>query len=448
MRWAILTTTLPLLLLTAGIRDASACSCMPSGPPCQNYFASDVVFVGTVRSITPVPGAHFMANVRVEFDNAVASRGFQGTSVTVFTADNGAACGYAFRPGERYVVYARRSSATTTQIVTSICSRTRPISEASEDLKFFESVSTLAFAPRVFGSISHWDRDPVTGDPRNAGPVGKVVLTLSSSGSSFQVQTGQDGRYEFSGVPPGQYLLMGVAPPLFSSASLKASFELPDTRACHQADFVIPYDSRVIGSIVDAEGRPVANAHVEITPVDKIGSVFYMPSKIASSDLGGHFELAEVLPDRYILGVNLAQGPDDVVASTRYHPNATDPDQATVFEIRPGERVTLDQMVISPASRAYTVTGRITFPDGKPAGGVAVSLEDGHQKWKRVAAEVQTGADGSFSFVVHDGLAYIANARYENPLVPGRTQATASHRFVASEGNVKTLELVLVPVRR
>lgn len=52
-----LTVLLPALtfLLAAGVGDASACSCQPSGPPCQNYFQSDAVFIGTVRSITPAP---------------------------------------------------------------------------------------------------------------------------------------------------------------------------------------------------------------------------------------------------------------------------------------------------------------------------------------------------------------------------------------------------------
>jgi hypothetical protein len=78
---------------------------------------------------------------------------------------------------------------------------------------------------------------------------------------------------------------------------------------------------------------------------------------------------------------------------------------------------------------------------------VEVSLEDGHQRWKRVAAAVETGVDGTFSFVVNEGIAYVANARYENPLVPGRTDATASMPFVASEEKAKKLEMVLSPRR-
>ncbi len=435
------------LLLAPGASPLLACQCMPSGPPCQSYFQSDVVFVGTVRSITLVPGTDFQARVRVEFEDAASSRGVEGTSITVFTSDNDASCGYAFRRGERYVVYADRTK-DAAQIRVSRCSRTRPLAEGAEDVNFFATFSTPAFGAHVSGSISHWDRDSVTGDPRNAGPVPNVVLTLSGSDRSFQTRTGQDGRYEFTGVPPGQYLLNGIAPPLFSSAPLKLVFELRDARACHQADFTIRYDSRIGGSIVGNDGRPVVNAIVEITPAEKIGTADYVPSEIATSDQGGNFELTEVPPGRYILGVNLSRGPDDVVSPTRFHPDASAPTQATVFEVQAGERVRLDRMVIPPDPPAYRVSGRVTFPDGRPAAGVEVALEDGHQKWKRVAAEVRTGADGSFSFVVHEGLAYVANARYVAPLTPRRTQATASIPFVASEEKVKMLLMVLSPVRR
>ena len=434
------------LLLAPGASPLHACQCMSSGPPCQNYFQSDVVFVGTVRSITPVADDDYQSRLRVEFDNAVPSRGVEGASVTVFTAEDAAACGYAFRRGERYVVYARRSN-DGARIHASICSRTRPLAEGSEDLKFFDTLAIPAFSPRVFGSITHRDRDPVTRDPRNAGPVADVVLTLRGAGRSFQARTGRDGRYEFTGAAPGRYVLTGVAPPVFSSEPLKEEFELRDVRACHQADFALQYDSRISGSIVDAGGRPLVNAVVELTPVEKIGAR-YVPSEIAVSDQEGNFELTEVPPGRYVLGVHLPLSPDDVVSPTRFHPDASDPAQATVIDVQAGERVGLDRMVIPPPTRAHRVTGRITFQDGKPAAGVTVSLEDGHQPWKRVAAEIQTSADGSFSFVVHEGLAYVANARYENPFIPGRTQATASIPFVASEQNVTTLELVLVPVRR
>src|SRR5687767_14278844 len=47
------TLRIMVLMLIAGgcARAADACSCMSSGPPCQNFFQSEAVFVGTVTAI-------------------------------------------------------------------------------------------------------------------------------------------------------------------------------------------------------------------------------------------------------------------------------------------------------------------------------------------------------------------------------------------------------------
>jgi hypothetical protein len=130
------------MLTLASAKDVSACECASGGPPCQNTFQVDVVFAGTVRSIVPLPEdepplrpgeMQIPQTVRVEFDTVVPFRGLQVSNVTVLTAGSGAACGYGFKPGDRYLVYANRKG---TELVTGICSRTRPLADAAEDLLF------------------------------------------------------------------------------------------------------------------------------------------------------------------------------------------------------------------------------------------------------------------------------------------------------------------------
>ena len=149
-----------VVLMLAFARDANACQCMQPGPSCESFFQAPVVFAGTVRSVTQTPQVpQVMENIRVEFDEAIPLRGSQGTTQTVFTSAGFGSCGYDFKPGERYVVYAYRSKPGE-PLRTSICSRTRPIAEAAEDLQFFESLSSAAGSPRVYGSVTH--REPGT----------------------------------------------------------------------------------------------------------------------------------------------------------------------------------------------------------------------------------------------------------------------------------------------
>src|SRR5262245_4143530 len=110
---AIGAVTVATAAIGLSARPAAACSCMPSGPPCQAYFQTDVVFVGTVRSITvrkvPLESIDRIIDQRaVHLTIERAVRGVQETEVDVNTGSGGGDCGYDFKVGERYVVYGYR----------------------------------------------------------------------------------------------------------------------------------------------------------------------------------------------------------------------------------------------------------------------------------------------------------------------------------------------------
>jgi hypothetical protein len=167
-----------LSLLTLGFgRDAWACSCASSGPPCQGAFQVDAIFAGTVRSISPLPDddlpplrpgeARMPRTVRVDFAEVHGFRWLQAATVSVLTAGSGPACGYAFKKGERYLVYARRQP-DGKELVTGICSRTRLLAEADEDLRFLQTLSDSSRAgARVYGTINHWERNLSSGEPKD-----------------------------------------------------------------------------------------------------------------------------------------------------------------------------------------------------------------------------------------------------------------------------------------
>jgi hypothetical protein len=90
---------------------------------------SAAVFEGTVTDVRKPQGNE----MSLEVDLRVGRRfkGAEADTVTVLTAENGAACGYNFEVGGTYLVYADENDG---QLAVSLCSRTARIEDAADDL--------------------------------------------------------------------------------------------------------------------------------------------------------------------------------------------------------------------------------------------------------------------------------------------------------------------------
>jgi hypothetical protein len=112
-----------LVMAISGIAMAAppcwACSCAPSTRK-ERANHADVVFFGRVRSITDDGGA---AELRVRFR---VRKVYKGRNVDRFevvrTASQEAACGFNFREGRRYTVFAFREDG---RLSTNSCSGTK-----------------------------------------------------------------------------------------------------------------------------------------------------------------------------------------------------------------------------------------------------------------------------------------------------------------------------------
>jgi hypothetical protein len=412
-----------LSLLTLGFgRDAWACSCASSGPPCQGAFQVDAIFAGTVRSISPLPDddlpplrpgeARMPRTVRVDFAEVHGFRGLQAATVSVLTAGSGPACGYAFKKGERYLVYARRQP-DGKELVTGICSRTRLLAEADEDLRFLQTLSDSSRAgARVYGTINHWERNLSSGEPKDYGPVSDVFVSVVGAGGTFSASTDDRGQYELT-VPPGKYEITVLPPAMYSARYLRQPLELPDMRACVVANFGVQFDGRIRGAVRQSSGEPAGNVSVQVMSAEDVGKSGNVQTISVQTDAGGSFEFLDVSPGRYVVGVDLTRRMDPrVVFPTTFHPGTTSPALATIVQLEGGQHRDLEPMMLPSPRRSFRLTGTVVREDGSPAPGVFISLRDGVEKWRQVAVGSKTEFDGSFSFVVYEGLSYVASASY------------------------------------
>jgi hypothetical protein len=99
-------SVLAISILHLCATQAFACSCADAGAPCRAFAGTPVVFTGTVIQI----GDHRIAKQPdyrlVVFAVEHSYRGSTGKYTEVLTGFGGSDCGYAFRQGEQYVVYA------------------------------------------------------------------------------------------------------------------------------------------------------------------------------------------------------------------------------------------------------------------------------------------------------------------------------------------------------
>ena len=132
---------------------ASTCSCAAAGSSCEAAWQADAVFIGRVVSIE----ASTSGRRSVQLSVTETFRGPHLPQVTLVTGSGGPDCGYPFRTGESYVVYAYRSP--TGQLSTSSCSRTQPVTTAADDLGYLRSLGSIKpdDLARVRGRVELWD---------------------------------------------------------------------------------------------------------------------------------------------------------------------------------------------------------------------------------------------------------------------------------------------------
>ena len=294
---------LALLIVVSDARDARACSCITGIPLCETLWNTPVVFAGEVIEIADVPGpstSPFPASRLVRFRVEQSWREEVPREVQVRTGSGGGDCGYTFIKGVRYLVFARRNGE---QLNTSICSPTKPISDAGEDLEYLKTAFKPSVAGRIFGRVTFQRTDhdaPVR-------PLKDYAVTLSDGRKERSTKTDADGRYEFNGVSTGVYGIR-LDVPSTERAFGKKEVELVDPRGCAAADFYVVFDGRISARLVRADGQPAGGQTLEAVTLESLQETDRFPSsrpKSTSSD--GRVEIPELAPGRYVVGLGITQ---------------------------------------------------------------------------------------------------------------------------------------------
>jgi len=127
----------------------------------------------------------------------------------------------------------------------------------------------------------------------------------------------------------------------------------------------------------------------------------------AKTAADGTYEIAQLRPGEYYLGINLAHTPSKEMPYTRYFfPGTEDPAGATIVVVGQGATTITHHFPIPAAQREKKVEGVVRWPDGRPADKVAISLEDVRWPWQTSFILTNTDANGHFEIVAFDGTIY------------------------------------------
>jgi len=133
-----MTTTCKLILLSLlcfnFVEASQACTCMPSSPPIESIAETDAVFTGKAVSRKRIKHGYTF-----EFKVKEVWKGISQSYVLVSTGRGGGDCGYRFKIGKSYIVYAYHSKMYADHykngLETIICTRTNLLAQADFDIQ-------------------------------------------------------------------------------------------------------------------------------------------------------------------------------------------------------------------------------------------------------------------------------------------------------------------------
>jgi hypothetical protein len=290
-------------------------------------------------------------------------------------------------------------------------------------------VVTLALVVGYFGfcSVAHAQTKPAKKSPAGtiSGKVtikGKVApgivvgLRVSQPATPFEpslrATTDQEGRYRLTDVPAGTYQITPVAPAfVVSNNSRSQTVVILEGENVEGIDFALVRGGVITGKVTNAEGRPVIEERVNLflanppsNPRDPVPQLYSVSS--AQTDDRGIYRMFGLTAGRYKVasgnnenGVFDASGRRPAYKQT-FHPDVTDPAQATVVEVTEGSEAAKIDITLGNATQTFAASGHVMDGEnGQPVVGLRFGLQliVDQQHRDYVSANIVSNSLGEFT---------------------------------------------------
>jgi hypothetical protein len=403
MSLSIRSAAVLLCFVPAGI----ACSCAAPPPPCQAYWQTPAVFLGTVTEILASRDG-FVARARMRIDHAY--KGVSIGSITLF--DDGMCDGPNLKVGEQYLMYTQNSDDPKADIPSRGCTRSRSAKYATED---FEFLNGLADAPPT-GTVQ-------------GQAVGRTDMSLGDDqalpGSIIEVH-GVDGTYTTTADAAGRFSIRNLNPATYDETAKHPGYsmlEFPGADTVRRAEvhaggcadikliLIKEWRGSISGRLVRTDGSP-GPKDVPLMLIraylDKQGAPRSYPGEYAETDEQGRFSFRNLAPGRYKIVMNAYNLPSSQVPyPTIYWPSGQDEDSAREIEIKDEDPAGSYDFQLPRELRTKRVNGTVLLSDSKPAAGVSVIVTaiSGNRSISTEGPPV-TDNLGQFSFIAAEETDY------------------------------------------
>ena len=300
----------PVIVASVTINSFASCPITMGGPPCQEYWSADAVFIGMVTRVVRVPnqtqlavGPYLQSTVYLNVEEAF--KGVQDSAV-VFELDH---CGYFFKEDERYLVYARLNRNTKQLEVRSGNSRTRLLSDAAEDLQYIRGLSSAEPGGRIVGKVGLYKHN-IKASLYDGDPLANIKVTLEGNNQRQDTLTNSGGEYEFKNLSAGDYQVRAQLPEPFGvdEQTVKAP-----ARGCVQVYMIAKSKGQITGRVLDSQGKPAVYVPVSLVSAEASLEQILSANKekaewaFVLTNEEGRYAFSFLPPGRYLVVINRAE---------------------------------------------------------------------------------------------------------------------------------------------
>lgn len=430
--------------------EAHACDCagrvqgVKGVQTCSAYWGSEAIFTGLAEKVTTGNGA-----MKVTFAVEKPIRGVTEKTVEVFTSDNEGSCGYPFKEGERYFVYARKGS--NGRLGESLCGSTVLLKDAEDDLEYVKELEAGKFGSRIYGNV-YEDKQKSYNEKRAFEKLAGIEITIkgSTEKNKFKTKTDENGFYLFKDIPPDTYRVTAKFPRdlreiMREDIAARFAVIYKDNVRCSTEDFVATRQGSIRGKVVGQNGENPVQQRLSLLPLDENGNVmpYRAPEEKYANRENGEFFFKVVPAGKYLLAINPNNCPYPTNGfPAMYFPGAADKTAARIINVNDGENLRLEDFRILPMLKQRWFSGVVLNADKTPAANVTVRLLDGNMnKCSNFHLEVKTDEAGRFRVPGFETYEYQVDASTERK--PGQKQFYAKPYIIPRFGKVEDIQLIL-----